>query len=259
MLQDIIAVPAFRDNYIWLIVQQSSREVVIVDPGDADVVIQAVAQYDLNPCCILITHHHWDHTGGVQKLKNHFRLKVYGPNNPKITDIDYALTEEDGVDLPAVSRQFSIMTTPGHTLDHIVYFNNDELFCGDTLFSGGCGRLFEGSAEQLHHSLTRLAALPSHTKVYCTHEYTLANLNFARSVEPDNEKLHACYKQVKDKRDQQQPTLPSSIGLECQINPFLRCHLPSVRSAAETYAQKSLTTPVAVFAALRLWKDNFTT
>lgn len=253
----IVPIPAFADNYIWTIVHQRSRHAVIIDPGDADAVISAVDQLNLIPTYILVTHHHWDHTGGIDTLKSHYSLPIYGPDNPKIAGIDHTLGHNDKLNLPKLDLSFQVHTTPGHTLDHIVYVNEKWLFCGDTLFSAGCGRLFEGNAAQMYESLQSLARLPNDTAVYCTHEYTLSNLKFARTVEPDNSQAQDYFAEVQEKRAKKAPTLPSSIGIERQINPFLRCEIPEVHRAAENRAQKRLQTPTEVFAVLRCWKDTF--
>lgn len=253
----IIPIPAFTDNYIWTIVHQNSRYAVIIDPGDAEAVIAAVDQLKLIPAYVLVTHHHGDHTAGVNALQSYYSLPTYGPNNPKIAGIDHPLHHHDRLALPKLALSFQIYATPGHTLDHIVYRNEQWLFCGDTLFSAGCGRLFEGSVAQMYQSLKSLARLPDDTAVYCTHEYTLANLKFARTVEPDNPQIQDYFAEMQEKCAKKAPTLPSSIGIEQKINPFLRCEIPNVHRAAEYHAQKRLYTPIEVFAVLRYWKDNF--
>jgi hydroxyacylglutathione hydrolase len=252
-------IPAFTDNYIWCL-DNGDGSVLVVDPGDAEPVQALLADRGLRLAGILITHHHYDHVGGVAALKADHACPVYGPRNPAIASIDHALDDGDHVDIGAFS--FEIMTVPGHTLDHIAYFDGGQdpplLFCGDTLFAAGCGRLFEGTPATMAQSLERLAALPMHTAVYCTHEYTLANLGFAQAAEPHNELLRARVEVARSLRDADVPTLPSTIALECATNPFLRCAEESIRETLELSGRASrLADPVDAFAALRAWKDDF--
>lgn len=248
---------AFEDNYIWLIPGESSREVAIVDPGDADPVFEALAAAKLQPCAILCTHHHGDHTGGVPDLLTRYSVPVYGPANERVRGMTHALHDGDEVHLASLGLRFTVLEIPGHTAGHIAFHGAGLLFCGDTLFSAGCGRLFEGTAEQMYRSLGRLAALPGDTAVYCGHEYTLANLRFALTVEPDNTAALAYRDEVLRLRECGQPTLPSTLERERAVNPFLRSHLPGVRQAAEQQAGTTLANPVSVFAALRRWKDHY--
>ena len=251
-------VPAFSDNYIWLIHGIGDpRKVAIVDPGDAEPVIKYVSNQDLEPAAILVTHHHWDHVGGVQHLVNEFGLPVYGPAAEDILGRDFALREGDSVTLDELGLEFSILDCPGHTAGHIAYYGHQSLFCGDTLFSAGCGRLFEGTPAQMSESLGKFAQLPGDTRVFCTHEYTLANLRFASAVEPSNPDIEAYSARARTLRDQGQPTLPSTLDLEERVNPFMRCDQESVRASAEHHAGHSLADPVAVFATVRAWKDAF--
>lgn len=257
---NVYPVPAFQDNYLWLFHREGNKEAYVVDPGDAEPVLTALKQRGLNLSGILITHHHMDHTGGIDELLRHFSVPVYGPQSSRIQQINHPLKQGDQLALePDIS--FQVMEVPGHTLDHIAYFAQTEeqalLFCGDTLFAGGCGRLFEGSAAQMYSSLNKLASLPANTAVYCAHEYTLANLAFAQAVEADNAELAARIERDKDTRARQQPTVPSSIGLELATNPFLRCRETSVKTAVEQREGKSLSTPADVLGAVRQWKDNF--
>jgi len=253
----VLHVPAFNDNYIWLVRGRTDR-VAIVDPGDAEPVLAILARQRLTPDAILCTHHHGDHVGGVADLRARYDVPVYGPRHERITTLTHRLGDGDRVALPSLGVTFTVLDIPGHTAGHIAYVGDGLLFCGDTLFSAGCGRLFEGTAAQMHASLGKLAALPADTAVYCGHEYTRANLDFALAVEPENGAARAYQSEVAVRRARGEITLPSTIGRERQINPFLRCHVPAVRVAAEKHAGKTLPTDVEVFAALRRWKDTFT-
>lgn len=252
----ISPIPAFTDNYIWCL--QHEDTCVVVDPGDAAPVLTQLNSLGLNLSAILITHHHWDHTNGIDTLLARFPgIPVYGPVSDKISQITHPLSQGDTVTLPSLDVTFEVFEVPGHTLDHIAYYGQNALFCGDTLFSGGCGRLFEGTPAQMHASLGVLAELPEATRVYCTHEYTQANLAFALAVEPDNKHLLAYRDEVARKRAGDTPSLPSSIGREKAINPFLRVKENGLKSSVEQQAGKDLHTDADVFAALRGWKDNF--
>jgi hydroxyacylglutathione hydrolase len=256
-MEPVLHVPAFQDNYIWLIRGRSPDQVAIVDPGDAAPVLAALAARRLTPVAILCTHHHGDHVGGVAELLAHFSVPVYGPAHERIAGVSHPLDEGARVTLPDLGLDFGVLDIPAHTAGHIAYHGGGLLFCGDTLFSAGCGRLFEGSAAQMAQSLAKLAALPDDTAVYCGHEYTAANLRFALTVEPDNRTAHAHLAQVLVWRAADRPSLPSTIGLERRINPFLRTHEPAVRAAAERHAGRALAAPVEVFGVLRAWKDGF--
>lgn len=252
----VLHVPAFNDNYIWLVRGRTNR-VAIVDPGDADPVLEFLARERLTPAAILCTHHHGDHVGGVADLRARYDVPAYGPRHERIAALTHPLGDGDRVALPSLGLTFTVVDIPGHTTGHIAYVGDGLLFCGDTLFSAGCGRLFEGTAEQMYASLAKLAALPHDTAVYCGHEYTQANLAFALAVEPQNGAARAYQRDVAARRARDEITLPSTIGQERQINPFLRCHVPSVRAATEAHAGRTLTTDTEVFAALRRWKDTF--
>ncbi|MHC8353956.1 hydroxyacylglutathione hydrolase [Pseudomonas sp. LB3P81] len=252
----ITALPAFTDNYIWLLQDPGTRRCAVVDPGDAAPVQAWLAA---NPgwvlSDILITHHHHDHVGGVEQLKKATDAKVYGPASETIPARDVALKDNDRINV--LGWDFDVLAVPGHTLGHIAFYHPGTLFCGDTLFAAGCGRLFEGTPEQMHTSLTQLAALPEDTRVYCTHEYTLSNLKFAVAVEPNN--LHTAERlaKVMQQRKAGIITLPSTIALEKQTNPFLRTGETSVKEKVDERDGPNNRAPSAVFAALRAWKDKF--
>ena len=251
-------IPAFSDNYIWLIYDQDSREAFVVDPGDAAPVEERLREMQLSLTGILITHHHFDHTGGLEQLCAAFNPVVYGPRNPAISGLSQTLGAGDEIDV--LGHEFSVLEVPGHTLDHIAYFHRGEeplLFCGDTLFAGGCGRLFEGNPPMMHASLQSLAALPSATQVYCAHEYTLANLAFARAVEPDNTALIHRVATAEATRARNEPTVPSNIALELDTNPFMRCAQPELLAALQAQGKLEGQSAVEVFATVRGWKDNF--
>lgn len=256
----ISPIPAFNDNYIWLISDTKTHKAWVVDPGDAKVVIDTLQEKQLQLEGILITHHHFDHIGGLKALKKLFKPTTYGPDSDAIHDIDVPLKANDTLTL--LNHSVNVVAVPGHTLDHIAYFSETllsqpVLFCGDTLFAGGCGRLFEGSPQQLYQSLQQLAHLPANTLVYCAHEYTQNNLAFAHTVEPDNAELTARRQHVTQLRNNHQPTLPSTIAEELSTNPFLRCTELTVKQRCESHVQQSLASPVDVFATLRRWKDHF--
>ncbi|KXF81222.1 hydroxyacylglutathione hydrolase [Enterovibrio coralii] len=249
----VSSIPAFNDNYIWLL-KNDDNHCVVVDPGDASPVIQTLSEQGLTLDGILLTHHHNDHIGGVGELLARFpALFIYGPNTARFPQVTHPVADNDTFTL--YGENFTVFQVPGHTLDHIAYYAEGMLFCGDTLFSGGCGRLFEGTPEQMHTSLTKLASLPEDTKVYCAHEYTQSNINFAIAVEPNNDALVSYAYDVKALRAENQSTLPSSIALEKAINPFLRAHIDSVKNAVTERAQG--VSDVETFAALRRWKDDF--
>ncbi|MCH2056509.1 MAG: hydroxyacylglutathione hydrolase [Thalassotalea sp.] len=255
---NIAPIKAFNDNYIWAI-SSTNNNLVLVDPGQAAPCIDYINTHKLNLVAILITHHHRDHVGGIAELLGAFGedITVYGPKNEDIPHCDIKLVEGDKVDLPDLGIELNVLDVPGHTAGHIVYFDDQHLFCGDTLFSGGCGRLFEGTPSQMHHSVSKLAKLPASTKVYCAHEYTLANLHFALTVEPNNIELLTYFNQVQHKRDNDISTIPTTIGQEAAINPFMRSNVADIKESAELYMDTKLASDVDVFAAIRQWKDNF--
>ena len=256
----IEALPAFTDNYIWLLLDAERRCCAAVDPGDAAPVqawLDAHPEWRLTD--ILITHHHHDHVGGVQQLKARHGARVYGPAAENIPARDEALV--DGQRIRVLDHELDVIEVPGHTLGHIAYYHDDRqepwLLSGDTLFAAGCGRLFEGTAAQMFSSLQRLAVLPAQTRVYCTHEYTLSNLRFAQAVEPGNPAIAERLERVVQMREAKRITLPSDLRTELATNPFLRSTEPVVAAAASRHAGRELATAEAVFAALRAWKDSF--
>lgn len=254
---NVTPVRAFNDNYIWLIQSADGASAAIVDPGDARPVLSHLQNQAINPIAILITHHHMDHTGGVKQLLDHYpNLPVYGPANPRIATITHPLNEGITVTLSELNARFQVLEIPGHTMDHIAYYGEGMLFCGDTLFGAGCGRLFEGTPEQMHRSLSKLTALPGDTLMYCGHEYTLDNIAFAKWVEPNNADLLTREKDTQALRQQDLPSLPSQLDLERRTNPFLRFDVPEVILAAENFAKRSLKPGAETFGVVRFWKDS---
>ena len=256
-MMQVIGVSAFSDNYIWLISNEARQYAAIVDPGDAVPVIAELQQRDMQPAAILITHHHPDHVGGIEKLLQTYPgTPVYGPANEVIPHITHRLVEGDTVRLDALGIELAVMDIPGHTPGHIAYYQEGSLFCGDTLFGSGCGRVFGGTLTDLHASLQKIAQLPGNTLVYCAHEYTVENIGFAKWVEADNpdllERLEACWELI----DAGRATVPFTLENEFKSNPFLRTHLPEVIQKAEEIAGRELASSAEVFAALRIWKDT---
>lgn len=258
----VSALPAFQDNYLWIIHDPvDPLQVVVVDPGDAEVVIDALDKNNWDLKAILITHHHHDHTGGLLKLKRTYDISVYGPALEMIDGVDITLGAHDSIQIANTNLHFDILDLPGHTQGHIAYLGHDAVFCGDTLFSAGCGRMFEGSPHDFYHSLSLLASLPEATAVYCTHEYTASNLKFAQHVEPQNTDIKDYSNYVQQRRARNQITLPSTIGLEKKINPFLHCADPLVQKNIALLSGRSFKElaqdPVNTFASMRSLKDNF--
>lgn len=248
---------AFSDNYIWLWQNQENQSCLVVDPGDAQPVLDYIESHALTLKIILVTHHHFDHTGGVEKLSKICNASVYGPVGSPFDGIDYQVKENDKIELPFLNTNLTVLETPGHTLDHIVYFNDELIFCGDTLFSAGCGRVFEGTPAQLFTSLEKICQLPEATQIYPAHEYTLANLQFAKSVEPCNYWIKNYEKQCLHLLSEHKPTLPSVIVNEMKVNPFLRCRENTVQSAVKCQYHLNSKDPSEIFSALRHWKNNF--
>lgn len=255
MSTSVVPLRAFSDNYIWTI--RDTTHAIVVDPGEAAPVLDYLAAERLQLAAILNTHHHADHVGGDAELLQHFRVPVFGPKDPRIPDVTNRLEDGDRMRLPHFGIEMEVMEIPGHTRTHIAFFGEDMVFCGDTLFAVGCGRLFEGTPGQMHESLSRLAELPDRTKVYCGHEYTVANIRFARVVEPANAALAEFETRAKALREANEPTLPTDIGQEKETNPFLRCEEPAVAESASRHAGHPLKDAVGVLAAIREWKNNF--
>lgn len=256
----LVPLPAFADNYIWML--HDGRHAIVVDPGDAQPVFDALARHKLQLAAILVTHHHADHTGGVAALHSATGARVWGPARERIPEPFTPLSHGDVAE--ALGLRFQVIDVPGHTAGHIAYFlpaapsQAPLLFCGDTLFSGGCGRLFEGTPAQMLSSLDALSALPGDSRVCCAHEYTLANLRFALAVEPGNGELTQYNARCESLRAQGQPTLPSQLAIERQINPFLRSREATVLRAVRAHAELAADAADAdVFAALRQWKNDF--
>ncbi len=254
----VLPITAFDDNYIWLIVNSENRSAAVIDPGDAQPVIAYCAQNNITLCNILITHHHHDHTGGIAKLVEQYNIPVFGPTAESIPLCQYPLQEGDEVVLEQLDNlTLKVLDIPGHTRGHIAYLGHGWLFCGDTLFAGGCGRIFEGTAEQLYHSLQKLKQLDPRTLIFCAHEYTLANLKFAHSLEADNLALQKRIDHVQHTRNACQPTLPSTLAEELSTNPFLRCDERTIRLWAEQQCGQTLPDPLSVFTIIRKMKDTF--
>jgi hydroxyacylglutathione hydrolase len=253
MLQ-IVPLPAFRDNYIWTL--RKGRFAAVVDPGEAAPVRQYLAGEGLELCAILATHHHPDHVGGIAELVREAKVPVHGPKGEPIPELTHPVGEGDRVELPQLGLVFSVFDIPGHTRAHVAYYGAGSLFSGDTLFACGCGRVFEGTPAQMLASLGKMAALPDDTLVYCGHEYTLANIEFARKVDPGNAALAAREERVRRLRAAGKPSLPSTLGEERATNPFLRCAEPPVVASANKYLGSRIGDPVSVFAAIREWKNR---
>lgn len=254
---DIQLINALSDNYIACIINSTNKKCAIVDPGDAGPVFNFLNEYKITLSGILITHHHWDHTSGIEKLLEKFDIPVYGPAKEPVTGISHLLNDGDIIHIEELKLSLNTMHIPGHTLGHIAYYNNQIIFTGDTLFTAGCGKIFEGTVDQMYHSLMRIASLDEKTLIYCGHEYTASNLIFAQTVEPDNIDIQNRIDHVSTLRQQNLPSVPSTLSVEKLTNPFLRCSIPSVINAAENHAQKKLNTPQEVLGVIRNWKNSF--
>jgi hydroxyacylglutathione hydrolase len=260
---NITPIPAFNDNYIWMLNILGSREVAVVDPGMAEPVLRHLSDAGFQLVAILITHHHADHTGGIKDLLDAFpNARVIGPYSSRIPAVSNPCKE--GEIISTLGINFQVLEIPGHTLDHIAFYippcdaiADGAVFCGDTLFAGGCGRLFEGQPAMMHASLAKLEALPPSTLVFCAHEYTLANLRFALVAEPDNIALQARMRDTQAVRDADRPSLPSSIALERRTNPFLRCQNEVIAQKVAQHSGVPVQDEISTFAQLRAWKDHF--
>ena len=251
----VFPVRAFHDNYIWTV--RRDGVAAVVDPGDARPALAYLRAEKLKLGAILNTHHHADHVGGNAELLRHYKVPVYGPYDERIPTVTHRLREGDRFTLAEFGIEFSVYEIPGHTRTHIALYGGGMLFCGDTLFACGCGRLFEGTPREMHTSLAKLAALPDATRIYCGHEYTLSNLRFAKAAETANPELARWEQAASALRAKDEPTLPSTIGREKAANPFMRCDQPGVIAAASRYVGKPLNDPVSVLGAIRDWKNNF--
>ena len=257
MTLDLTPIPAFSDNYVWTLSNPDTGYAVVVDPGDARPVIDHLNSHSLELKAILITHHHWDHVGGIDTLKKHYGATVYGPAFESIEGVDKKVSEGDTIPLSELGTDFRVLDFYGHTAGHIGYLGDSLLFCGDTLFSAGCGRLFDGTAAQLHASLNKISHLPDETQICCTHEYTLNNLLFAQEVEPDNMDIANYISVVEDLMRRRKSSLPSTLEKEKRINPFLRTSQDCVRDAVTTHTGRKLGDDLDCFTELRKWKDSF--
>ncbi len=251
----IHGIPAFQDNYIWAI--DNGQYALVVDPGDAEPVINYLKQLHLNLSAILITHHHGDHTGGIDELTQHFAPTVYGPDKERIKGVNVSVNPQDSIHIPQLDLDFTILDFAGHTRGHIGYYTEGILFCGDTLFSAGCGRIFEGSAAELFSALNTIKQLPQDTQIYCAHEYTQNNLQFALEVEPNNSALQHYAEHVDELRFNKHSTIPTLLTQELLINPFLRTDQESLQQALQQRFSEIDTDPLALFTFLREWKNIY--
>jgi hydroxyacylglutathione hydrolase len=245
-----------KTNYIWFIINEENKHCAIVDPGNATATLKFITEKNLIPDAILITHHHSDHTGGIKELISHYPIPVYGPKHETIPGLDHPLEENDIVALNNIGINFTAIDLPGHTKGHIAYYGDGVLFCGDVLFAAGCGRIFEGTAEEMLTSLNKLTQLPDDTLVFCAHEYTLHNLRFALSIEPQNHIIQKRINECENLQKQNLPTLPSTIDLEKATNPFLRCTESTVIDAAYHHSGQQPANALETFKIIRKWKNE---
>lgn len=251
----IEAIPTLESNYVWVL--HEGHDAILVDPGESGPPLRWLAERDMTLRALLITHHHGDHTDGIDAILAEQAVPVYGPEDGRAPQIDHPVREGDHVRIESPRAHFEVLSVPGHTSSHLAFFGHRMVLCGDALFSAGCGRVFEGTAEQMLASLDKLAELPADTRVLCGHEYTVANCRFALAVEPGNEDLRSRAREAESLRDKGESTLPSSIGAERRYNPFLRTRERAVIDAAREHDPGCGDDPVSVFAAVRRWKDNF--
>jgi hydroxyacylglutathione hydrolase len=255
METEIFSLPAFEDNYIWCL--RRGDHVAVVDPGDALPVLEHLAATKRRLSAIFVTHHHADHTGGIASLIDRYRVPVFAPAAEAIAGASHPVAGGDRIVVPTLDLEFEVIDVAGHTRGHVAYYRRGTLFCGDTLFGCGCGRLFEGTAGQLHAALSKIAALPSDTLVYCAHEYTASGIRFATAIEPDNAAVVARARQVADRLARREATVPFSLADELATNPFLRCRQAAVVTAAERRLGHRPADELEVFTALRKWRDSF--
>lgn len=252
-MPQVIPIKALKDNYIWCIIAQN-RDCIIVDPGEANPVIETLNEKHLNLTAILITHHHSDHTAGLHELSKFYKLPILG--SKEVLLANHLVVENESINFSDLNLKFEVLFVPGHTLGHVAYYGEGIVFTGDTLFTGGCGKIFEGTANQMYESLDKLKKLPDDTLIYCGHEYTESNLKFATLVEPQNKDIMERLKETQKLRINKQPTVPSTLQIEKLTNPFLRCDQRDVIKAVENYCQQGLDSPVAVLKNLRDWKNH---
>ncbi len=257
MAYHLEALPSLSDNYIWLLINATTASAIIIDPGSSLPCESYFKQHDIQPVAILVTHRHWDHVDGIESLVRQFNIPVYGPANEYIPCLNFALKPDERVEIDGFDKHFQVIDLSGHTAGHVGYAIGNSFFCGDTLFSAGCGRLFDGTAEQLHTSIQRIKALPKETVIYCAHEYTLDNLHFAQAVEPDNPAIQKRLEDVIKLRSKNRPSLPFSLEQELQYNPFLRTEKEAVMQAVADHSGKNIKNSEDCFKYLRIWKDGF--
>ena len=250
-------IPSLSDNYIWLLINQTKSTAAIVDPGTADGCEMFFQQEKIQPVAILVTHRHWDHVNGIEQLVNKYEMPVYGPASEPIPCLTTPLTDKDHIRISELELDLQVMDIGGHTAGHIGYLTENKLFCGDTLFSAGCGRLLGGTAAQLNASLNRICQLPDDTLIYCTHEYTLDNLRFAQAVEPENSDIQSRMNEVKALRASNLPSLPVTLDMEKRYNPFLRTSLDNIMQAVAQHSGQRIENSEDCFRYLRMWKDGF--